>query len=137
MLNFSGLAAALTAFLGIWLGHVMVRWIEFRALSLRPPMVVFCLLGAGCLTVSLAGADFVASAVPGILGITFLWDALECARQEKRVRRGHAPANPNNPRHARILASCPTATTIHWLERDPLGRSYTEAERQAIMEREQ
>lgn len=136
MLNFSGLAAALTAFLGIWLGHVMVRLVEFRVPSIRPPMVVFCLLGVGCLSLSLVGADFIASAVPGILGMTFLWDALECVRQEKRVCRGRAPANPNNPRHVRILASCPSATTIHWLARDPLGRPYTETERQAIMERE-
>jgi len=40
----------------------------------------------------------------GILGITLLWDAFEIYRQQNRVKHGHAPANPNNPRHARFLA---------------------------------
>jgi hypothetical protein len=62
------------------------------------------------------------SAACGILGTTLLWDALELRRQERRVRKGHAPANPRNPRHARILAESPAATTLNLLKREPLGR---------------
>ena len=44
----------------------------------------------------------------GILGVTLLWDSFEFWRQQKRVIKGHAPANPDNPRHARILAENPS-----------------------------
>ena len=54
-----------------------------------------------------------------ILGITLLWDALEFTRQQKRVKKGHAPANPHNPRHAKILAEHPTATTLDLLKHLP------------------
>jgi hypothetical protein len=46
-------------------------------------------------------------AVLGILGITLLWDALEMTRQQRRICKGHAHANPDNPRHARILEQYP------------------------------
>jgi hypothetical protein len=58
----------------------------------------------------------------GIFGITLLWDALEFTRQQKRIIKGHAPANPNNPRHAKILAEYKSATTHDLLNRDPIGR---------------
>ena len=64
----------------------------------------------------------------GILGITLLWDALEFTRQQKRILKGHAPANPNNPRHARILAEHKSATTLDLLKRDPVGRLVSHAE---------
>jgi hypothetical protein len=60
--------------------------------------------------------------------VTFLWDALEFLRQQNRIKHGHAPANPNNPRHAKILAEHPEATTFDWLDRDPRGRSYSAEE---------
>jgi hypothetical protein len=67
--------------------------------------------------------------------VTLLWDALEIAvRQPKRIKHGHAPANPNNPRHAKILADYPEATTIDFLDRDPIGRAYTAQEVAAMKE---
>jgi hypothetical protein len=69
-----------------------------------------------------------------ILGVTLLWDALEFFRQQKRVKHGHAPANPNNPRHAKILAEYPDATTIDWLNRSPRGSKYSSAELASIKE---
>jgi hypothetical protein len=62
------------------------------------------------------------SATTGILGFTFLWDALELTRQQNRIKKGHAPANPDNPRHARILQEHASATTVDLLKRDPLGK---------------
>lgn len=70
----------------------------------------------------------------GILGVTLLWDALEFYRQQRRIQRGHAPANPNNPRHAKILAEFPSATTIDWLDRDPRGSAYASTELASIKE---
>ncbi len=63
------------------------------------------------------------STVFGILGITLLFDAFELTRQQKRVKKGHAPANPNNPRHAKFLADPGShATTLDLLKRDPIGQ---------------
>ncbi len=102
-LNAIGPAAALTAFLSIWLGHVAVRAIEARVAALWVPMAAAVALGIGAEAAALASPNPVVSGVLGIAGITLLWDALEFKRQDKRVARGHAPANPANSRHRRIL----------------------------------
>jgi len=70
---------------------------------------------------SLSTAHRPLSTIFGILGITLLFDALEFTRQQKRVKKGHAPANPNNPRHAKILAEHSSATTFDLLKREPIG----------------
>jgi hypothetical protein len=124
-LNFTGLIAAISAFLGIWLGHVSVRAIESKATKLWPPIVIALALGFILEAGSLITDHRLLSTALGILGITILWDALEFVRQEKRVKKGHAPANPHNPRHARILADYPLATTLDLLKRDPIGHSVT------------
>jgi len=121
-INFVGITAALAAFLGIWLGHVSVRIIERKAKSLLPPILIAIVLGLTFEVYSLPTVNRLLSATAGILGITILWDALEFVRQEKRVKKGHAPANPSNPRHAQILADHPSATTIDLLKRNPVGR---------------
>ena len=121
-INFIGLTAALAAFLGIWLGHVSVRAIERNTKILLPPVVIAIILGLVLEIYSLSTVNRLLSAAIGILGITILWDALEFVRQEKRVKKGHAPANPSNPRHAQILADYPSATTLDLLKRDPIGR---------------
>lgn len=119
--NLTGPAAALCAFLGIWVGHVSVRRIEFHAASLRLPVLLF--FGGGLIleTLSLLAYSRAFSAALGILGITLLWDALELIRQQRRVCIGHAPANPGNPRHARILEMYPSATTEDLLEHETEG----------------
>ena len=50
-----------------------------------------------------------------------LWDGIEFWRQQRRVWKGHAPANPSNPRHLRILSESSLATTFDLLDRDPVG----------------
>ncbi len=121
-MNLIGLVAAVSAFLAIWFGHVAVRKIEAAAPSLWLPALVFVGLGLGLEWPSLR-ASLLPSTGCGIVGITLLWDALELLRQQARVRKGHAPANPRNPRHARLLAEPQSrATTAHLLQREPLGR---------------
>ncbi len=62
-----------------------------------------------------------AQTILGILGVTVLWDAVELFRQQNRVRRGHAPANPHNPRHRRFLEEPNSfATTIDVLKDENL-----------------
>jgi len=122
-LNSLGLIAAASAFFGIWLGHVSVRAIERRAERLWIPIAAALGLGAALEIASLTAQSHGWSAASGILGMAVLWSALEFRRQEKRIRRGHAPANPATPRHARILAQFPAATP-----RDPFA-DLTEEER--------
>jgi hypothetical protein len=121
-MNLIGLAAAATAFLSIWLGHVSVRRIESAAPALALPSAA--LAGAGVLLelFSSRSTNLVISAAAGILGITLVWDAIELWRQQDRVRRGHAPAHPANPRHALFLAEPGTHATTHdLLKREPRG----------------
>ena len=128
-LNFVGLAAALATFFGVWWGHLSVRKIEREAVNIWIPTVVAVVLGMGLWIASTLTSSLPLSAASGILGVTLLWDALEIAiRQPKRIKHGHAPANPNNPRHDKILAEYPAATTIDLLDRDPIGRAYTAQE---------
>lgn len=115
-MNTLGVIAAFSAFLGIWLGHVAVRKIEFLSPTLWLPIMFFSSLGITCEILSLFSVHRSLSTILGILGIIFLWDALEFARQQRRVRKGHAPANPRNPRHASILAQHPAATTVDLLK---------------------
>ncbi len=134
-LNFVGLAAALATFFGVWWGHVSVRKIEREAVNIWIPTVVAVVLGMGLWIASTLTSSLPLSAASGILGVTLLWDALEIAiRQPKRIKHGHAPANPNNPRHVKILAEYPAATTIDLLDRDPIGRAYTAQEVTALKE---
>ena len=134
-LNFVGLAAALATFFGVWWGHVSVRKIERETVNIWIPTVVAVVLGMGLWIASTLTSSLPLSAASGILGVTLLWDALEIAiRQPKRIKHGHAPANPNNPRHVKILAEYPAATTIDLLDHDPIGRAYTAQEVTALKE---
>ncbi|MBK8783696.1 MAG: DUF4491 family protein [Anaerolineales bacterium] len=134
-INLIGPAAALATFLGVWLGHVSVRKIERETVHLWKPTVIAVILGLALETASLLTSSLTLSAISSILGVTLLWDALEISiRQPKRIQHGHAPANPNNPRHASILAGYPEATTIDWLNRDPRGIPYSSAELASIKE---
>jgi hypothetical protein len=128
-LNYIGLIAAASTFLGIWFGHVAVRKIESISPTLWLPTTLFALLGLGFEGFSLLTSNLLLSTASGILGFTFLWDALEFTRQQNRIKKGHAPANPNNPRHARLMHEYASATTLDLLKRHPIGKpvSYTEA----------
>jgi hypothetical protein len=119
-MNFIGLIAALTAFFSIWFGHVAVRKVESISPTIWLPTLVFATLGLIVAILSLSTVNRPWSIVFGILGITLLFDALELTRQQNRVTKGHAPANPNNPRHAKIFAEHSSATTLDLLKREPI-----------------
>lgn len=127
-INSLGLIAAATAFFTIWGGHVAVRKVEAEVQDIRFPMVIAIVLGLLTEYGALVTSNLQLSTVFGILGITLLWDAFEIYRQQNRVKHGHAPANPINPRHAKILADHPTATTLDLLKREPIGRQVSPEE---------
>ena len=121
-MNTIGVVAALTAFLSIWFGHVAVRKVEFISPTILIPTIIFAAVGLLTEYLSLITTHQLLSTALGIFGITLLFDALEFTRQQRRIIKGHAPANPNNPRHARILAEQSAATTLDLLKRDPIGQ---------------
>ena len=127
-INTLGLTAAVTAFVSIWIGHVAVRKTEFASPTIWLPTVIFTALGLLTEYCSLITDNWSLKTALGILGITLLWDAFEIYRQENRIKHGHAPANPNNPRHAKILAEHSSATTLDLLKRDPVGRQVSPEE---------
>jgi len=122
-MNGIGLVAALTAFLSIWVGHVTVRKVESFSRTIWIPTVIALTLGLLTEYESLITDNLSLRIALGIAGITLLWDALEFTRQQRRIIKGHAPANPNNPRHAKILAEHKSATTLDLLKRNPIGHS--------------
>ena len=134
MINYMGLVAAVSTFFGIWYGHVFVRKMEAKIEHLKPLIFSCIVIGLGLEMVSIVASKNLVSAVLGIVGITVLWDALEFIRQEKRVKKGHAPANPDNPRHARILAEYQQATKVNLLNRTPREKPYSIAEFNAILQ---
>ena len=137
-INWIGIASASATFFGVWIGHVSVRKIEREVEHIWIPATLALLFGIGLVLASFLTSSLFLSTICGILAVTLLWDTLELGvRQPNRIKHGHAPANPNNPRHAEILATYPTATTIDWLDRDPRGYPYTVDELKAIGESQQ
>jgi len=116
-----GLVAAAATFFGIWFGHVVVRKIEFKVPNIWLPSLVAVMAGLILEVLALSSEDNHLSVFLGIFGVTLLWDGFEFWRQQKRIEKGHAPANPDNSRHVRILAKYTSATTIDLLNRDPIG----------------
>ena len=133
-LNWIGVVAALAAFFSIWFGHVGVRKIEAASPTLWVPTVIALALGLALEAGALFADNLYLSGALGIVGMTVLFDALEFTRQHNRVKHGHAPANPRNPRHARLLAESTSATTVDWLGRDPVGRRVTADEGLALVQ---
>lgn len=122
-MNMLGLVAAITAFFSIWFGHVAVRKIEFISPTIWIPATVFTALGLIVESISLSMVSRPWSVALGIFGMTLLFDGLEFARQQNRIKKGHAPANPNNPRHTIFLADLSIhATTLDPLKREPTGQ---------------
>ncbi len=120
MVELTGLWMALATFLGIWWGHVGVRWLEAHVTSIWPSVIVLALAGLVLNISSLFAPTLALSGVASIIGMTLFWDAFEMYRQQKRILKGHAPANPNNPRHAAVLAAG-KGTTQDLLDREPQG----------------
>ncbi len=130
ILNGIGVVAALATFVGVWIGHVTVRKVEYRVTDLRVPVLIAVIIGLGLEVATLSSTNLYVSGACGILGVTVLFDALEFRRQFKRVQKGHAPANPDNSRHAPLLA-VGKATTIDLLKREPVGQVITAKEQLA------
>ena len=127
-MNYVGLVAALSTFFGVWFGHVAVRRLESVSRTIWLPTLTFAAIGITLEAFSLSTPNLLLATGSGILGFTFLWDALEFTRQQNRIKKGHAPANQKNPRHARLLRAHVAATTLDLLKRDPIGKPVSPGE---------
>jgi hypothetical protein len=134
MPNWIGLAVAGATFVGIWFGHVGVRKIEAAAPNLWLPTTLAVIVGLALEAAAFFSPSPYVSGPLGILGMTVLFDGLEFTRQHNRVKHGHAPANPHNPRHARLLAEG-GASTVEWLNRSPVERPVGLEEARRLAER--
>lgn len=119
-LQWAGVCLALATFLSIWWGHVGVRILEAKSANIWPPTIALIVAGLALTGYSLFAPNLIVSGVSSMIGITLLWDAFEMYRQSKRIEHQHAPANPDNPRHAALLAKG-IATTEDLLDREPTG----------------
>ena len=129
-LQFAGFWMAVATFVGIWSGHVGVRWLEAHSPHVVPPALILFAIGLALNIYSLFAPTFVLAGVTSIYGITVIWDGVEMFRQQRRVQHGHSPANPNNPRHAAYLKAG-IATTAEFLDRDPQGIPVSETDLEA------
>lgn len=120
-MQLAGFWMALATFLGIWWGHVGVRLLERSLTRVEPAAALLAAIGLGLNSYALFAPSLTIAGVCSIIGITLVWDAYELFRQQKRVQKGHAPANPKNPRHAAYLAAGGHATTVDLLDREPMG----------------
>ena len=84
-LQWAGPVLALTTFVTIGIGHVLVRKLHAR-FGTRPA-IPFFILGGIVLLISLFSEINLVSAILGITGITLVWDGIEIYRQEKRMQR--------------------------------------------------
>ena len=84
-LHFAGPLLALTTFLTIGVGHVLVRRLyPVFGIGAGP---AFWALGLMTYVGSLQAENRLLSSVLGLVAITFIWDGIEFFRQKKRVER--------------------------------------------------
>ena len=93
--QWAGVVLGITTVVTIGVGHVLVRKLNYH-FGTKPAPLAF-LLGLSAMAASLFTDHNILSGIFGILGVTTLWDGYELIRQEERVRKGIAPANPNRP----------------------------------------
>jgi len=92
-MNFSGTLIAVVAILGIGLGHVWVRTLEYYAGKRIWP--VSLMIGLSLVGASLMVSSDLFSALLAIPGAIFIYAVKEFFEQERRVLKGHAPKNPS------------------------------------------
>ena len=88
IIQWAGLVLAITTFVTIAAGHILVRRLHPKFGT--QPGIPFMVLGGAVMVVSIFIENNLLSGVFGIVAITTFWDGLEFFRQEKRVEKGHA-----------------------------------------------
>ena len=92
-MNFAGILLGAAAFLLIGLFHPIVIQAEYHFGT--KCWWAFALVGLVLCLISLRIADPILSAMVGVAGFSAFWSILELFQQEKRVKKGWFPKNPN------------------------------------------
>ena len=92
-MNFDGIAAGLGTFLIIGLLHPVVIKMEYHFGTRAWPS--FLIAGLGCIGLSLFSSVPLLSTLLAISGFSLLWSIREIFEQERRVKKGWFPKNPN------------------------------------------
>lgn len=95
-MNFSGIILGVSAFLIIGLFHPVVIKTEYYLG--KECWWIFALAGLGFCIAALFVGSIVVSSILGVAGFSCFWSILELFQQEKRVRKGWFPSNPNKKR---------------------------------------
>lgn len=92
-MNLSGIILGVSAFLIIGLFHPIVIKAEYYLG--KGCWWMFAIAGIALCTTALFVDGIVLSSVLGVAGFSCFWSILELFEQEKRVKRGWFPENPN------------------------------------------
>lgn len=92
-MNFAGIILGISAFLIIGLFHPVVIKAEY--FFGKKCWWIFALAGIGFCVAALFVDSTVVSSILGVTGFSCFWSVLELFEQEKRVKKGWFPANPN------------------------------------------
>jgi hypothetical protein len=105
-MNWSGVVVGAIAFLIIGIFHPIVIKCEYYFSSKIWP--VFLVGGLACCAASLLVAQTVVSSALAVLGFAMLWSIGELRQQERRVKKGWFPCNPNRRKacESRAKSAC-------------------------------
>lgn len=92
-MNFEGIVLGAAAFLSIGLFHPIVVKAEYY--FGKECWWLFALVGLALAGLSLFLTNTILSAVSGVVGFSCFWSVWELFQQEKRVKKGWFPSNPN------------------------------------------
>ena len=96
LMNYTGVAVGLMAFLIIGIFHPIVIIAEYHFTERIWP--VFLAFGILTLVASLFVSNGIVTSGLGVLGCSILWSIRELKEQTKRVEKGWFPANPKRKR---------------------------------------
>jgi uncharacterized membrane protein len=92
-IGFTGIIIGLAVFLIIGLLHpVVIKGEYYFGKRIWP---IFLIGGLIFLVLSIFIEDLIASTISGVFGFSLLWSIHELIEQEKRVKKGWFPYNPN------------------------------------------
>lgn len=92
-MNWAGIVLGASAFLLIGIFHPIVIKAEYHLG--KECWWMFALAGAGFCVASMLVSAIVPAAVLGVAGFSCFWSILELYQQERRVKKGWFPDNPN------------------------------------------
>ena len=92
-MEFGGVLIGLGSFITIGIFHPIVIKAEYYIGKKVWP--IFLVLGIVSIIFSVLQENLVVSSLLGVLGFSFFWSIGELFDQEKRVKKGWFPANPN------------------------------------------